>query len=91
MKINKSNIEARKLLYTEFLSKWVWNNKEKIWTLRQACHTIGRIYYIHPNSGELYYLRLLLNPQKGGTRYESLHTINNIVYPTQHSKQHVMY
>ena len=26
MKINKSNIEARQLLYIEFPSKWVWNN-----------------------------------------------------------------
>ena len=61
METNKLNDEAKELTYTQFSKKWVWNNKDKIWTPRQTGQTIGRTYYIHPNTGELYYLRLLLN------------------------------
>ena len=32
MEINKLNCEARNLLYTEFPNKWVWNNRDKVWT-----------------------------------------------------------
>ena len=64
MEINKTNKDAQELTYIEFPTKWVWNNKNKIWTYRQNGHTIGRTFYIHPGSGELYYLKLLLNYQK---------------------------
>ena len=59
MEKNKLNHEVRELLYTEFPNKWVWNNKDKIWTPRRKGYTIGRTFYVHPNAGELYYLRLL--------------------------------
>ena len=81
MEINKINTDAKELTYAQFPKKWVWNNKDKIWTPRKYGHTIGRTYYIHPNSGELYYLRLLLNHQKGITSFEQLRTTNNITYP----------
>ena len=82
MTINKSNDEAKELTYIQFPKKWVWNNKDKIWTPRRFGHSIGRTYYIHPNSGELYYLRLLLNHKKGATSFESIRTINDITHPT---------
>ena len=82
MEINKYNDKARELTYTEFPKKWVWNQKDKIWTQRQSGHTIGRTYYVYSNSGELYYLRLLLNHKKGATSFESLQTIDGIRYPT---------
>ena len=90
MEINKSNCEARELTYTQFPKKWVWNTKDKIWTPRQTGHTIGRTYYIHPNTGELYYLRLLLNHQKGATSFQSLQTINNTIYPTYQAACHAL-
>ena len=64
MEINKTNEDTRQLTYTEFPIKFIWNNKNKIWTHRQNGHTIARTFYIHPSSGELYYLKLLLNHQK---------------------------
>ena len=82
MKTNKHDINARKLTYVEFPSKYVWNNKYKYWSPRQAGHTIGRTFYIHPNTGELYYLKLLLNHRKAITNYEELRTVDNIIYPT---------
>lgn len=38
--------------------------------------------HVPPGTGEDYYLRLLLNIQRGCTCYEDIRTINNIVYPT---------
>ena len=82
MEINKSNDEAKKLSYIEFPNKWIWNNKQKIWTPRKIGHTIGRTFYVHPNSRELYYLRLLLNHKIGATSFQSLRTHNDVIYPT---------
>ena len=59
-------------------------------TPRQIGHTIGQTFYIHPSSGELYYLRLLLNHQKSATNYESFHTIHNIIYPTYQTAYHAL-
>ena len=44
--------------------------------------SIGRIIYVHPYAGELYYLRLLVNEIKGIRNYEDLRTINGVVYTT---------
>ncbi|KAH7653509.1 DNA helicase protein [Dioscorea alata] len=53
-----------------------------IWKYRMNGRSIGRIIYIHPSAGELYYLRLLLNEIKGARSYVDLRTINNVVYTT---------
>ena len=44
--------------------------------------TIGRIFIVHPTSGELYYLRMLLFEVKGPTSFEDLRTIDTKPYPT---------
>ena len=82
MEINKTNKDAQQLTQIEFPTKWIWNNKNKVWTYRQNGHTIGRTFYFHSGSGELHYLKLLLNHQKGATSFESFRTVNDIVYPT---------
>jgi hypothetical protein len=43
---------------------------------------IGRLYYVHPSAGEIYYLRMLLLTVKGACSYEALQTFNNNVYPS---------
>ncbi|GFY47790.1 ATP-dependent DNA helicase [Trichonephila inaurata madagascariensis] len=45
-------------------------------------HTLGRIYTIHSNNRECYHLRMLLNVVKGLTSFESLKSVNGILYPT---------
>ena len=90
METNKFSKEARKLSYIEFPTKWVWNNKDKIWTQRKKGHTIGRTFYIHPNYGELYYLRLLLNHKKSATDFQSLRSYNDIIYPTYQVTCHAL-
>ena len=44
--------------------------------------TIGRIYYVHPSMGEIYYLRMLLNHVPGATSHAFLRTVDRILYPT---------
>ena len=53
-----------------------------MWTRRQKGHSIGRMYFASPNSGERFYLRLLLTVVKGPTSFESLRTVSGVVYDT---------
>src|SRR6266540_1099578 len=43
---------------------------------------IGRLHYVHPSTGERYYLRMLLLIVKGACSYEALRTHNNVLFPT---------
>ena len=81
MLTNQSNENARHLLYTDFSTEWVWYKNEKKWKKRQG-RSIGKLIYIHPAAGELYYMRLLLNEIRGSTCYEDLKTVNGMVYST---------
>ena len=82
MLTNQSNENARHLLYTDFPTEWVWYKNEKKWKKRQSGRSIGKLIYIHPAAGELYYMRLLLNETRGSTCYEDLKTVNGMVYST---------
>ncbi|RYE17175.1 MAG: hypothetical protein EOP45_16265 [Sphingobacteriaceae bacterium] len=44
--------------------------------------TLGRVYTVHPNYHECYYLRILLHTIKGPTSFESLKTVNGVVHST---------
>jgi hypothetical protein len=75
---NKIYEEANELTYAEFPTKFVWDNNKKLWTRRRRYKSIGRIAYVHPMKGELYFLRMLLNIQKGCRNYNSIRTVNSI-------------
>ncbi|PRQ28775.1 putative DNA helicase Pif1, helitron helicase-like domain-containing protein [Rosa chinensis] len=79
-KANSIYPDASKLTYTEFPSKFVWNNRNKCWTPRKQCQTIGRIVHVPPTLSELYFMRMLLNIQKGCQNYDAIKTINGITY-----------
>jgi hypothetical protein len=49
---------------------------------KSALQKIGRMYYVHPTAGELYYLRMLLMIVKGATNYAGVRTFNDKVYST---------
>lgn len=75
---NKRFTEARELTYAEFPLKFVWKKDTKTWEKRRtSAFSIGRIFFVPPGSGELYYLRLLLNVIRGAKSYEDLKRINN--------------
>ncbi|XP_016649779.1 PREDICTED: uncharacterized protein LOC103332554 [Prunus mume] len=79
---NKTFVQARTLTYAEFPSKFVWDSRTKMWKPRKKKGSIGRIAYVHPASGELYYLRMLLNFQKGAFHFDDIKTINGIIQPS---------
>ncbi|KAM2134401.1 hypothetical protein ACFX1R_004418 [Malus domestica] len=80
--MNAQDPDACQLSYVEFPSKYVWNSENKEWTRRKSGRCLGRVAYVHPATGELYYLRLLLNYQKGGFCFDDLRTIKGVLQPT---------
>nr|XP_028945292.1 uncharacterized protein LOC103408064 [Malus domestica] len=80
--MNAQDPDACQLSYVEFPSKYVWNSENKEWTRRKSGRCLGRVAYVHPAAGELYYLRLLLNYQKGGFCFDDLRTIKGVLQPT---------
>ena len=79
---NKKDSDARELYYSEFPNKYVWDFGQKEWVVRSRGFSLGRITYVHPAAGELYFLRLLLNHVKGSTSFADLKKVGGIVYPT---------
>ena len=72
---------SRTLLYYEMPEKYTWNETDKVWKKRKNRQfAVGRIYWVTPKSGELYYLRVLLIHVRGATSYEHLRTFNGITY-----------
>lgn len=79
---NRSNPQARSLTYCEFPTEWSWDTSSRSWSQRKRGRKIGRIYYVHPSSGELYYLRMLLMIVKGATCYADIRTYNSTIFET---------
>jgi len=78
---NETHEAACNLLYQDFPNKFVWVEKKKKWKIRQREFAIGHMYYVHPTSGECFYLCLLLTTVKGAISFEHLHTENGVLYP----------
>jgi hypothetical protein len=76
---NKNYANTRDTPYAKFPKRWVWNKTSKKWTPRQRGTKIGRVYYVHPASGERYYLRMLLNVVCKATSFEDLCTVDGRV------------
>ncbi|GKD34364.1 DNA helicase [Tanacetum coccineum] len=60
------------------------NKTEKYWQRKRRVNkpVIGRLTYIHPSLGDLFYQRRLLCHQKGYRSFRDIRTTNDIVYPT---------
>ncbi|KIH47497.1 hypothetical protein ANCDUO_22443 [Ancylostoma duodenale] len=78
---------ARTLLYPEVPKCYTWNASAKQFCRRKqgvpvpgydirASDALGRVYTVHPNSDECYYLRLLLHTVRGPTSFAELKTVN---------------
>ena len=79
---NQNSSLARSLTYCEFPTKWSWDTCSRSWSPRKRGRKIGRIYYVHPSSGELYYLRMLLMIVKGATCYADIRTHDSKILAT---------
>ena len=70
---------ATELTYIDFPAFYSWQAAKHVWTRRRMPHktdTIGRLYSAHPNSGERFYLRMLLCIVKGADSFKYLRTVN---------------
>ncbi|XP_058768606.1 uncharacterized protein LOC131642370 [Vicia villosa] len=70
--------EAQTLTYGQFVSKFVYHKKKREWKPRKKGFTIGRLIWVPPTTGELFYLRMMLTVAKGPTTYEEIRTVDNI-------------
>ncbi|XP_065356368.1 uncharacterized protein LOC135950766 [Calliphora vicina] len=87
----KSDEFAKTLLYSEVPQYYVWKNNKferrkrgknvDGWVNIKKDDVLGRVYTIHPNNSECFYLRLLLHVVKGPTSYLDLKTVNGETYP----------
>jgi hypothetical protein len=81
---------AKTLLYPEVPKYYTWNTSSKVFCKRKqgarvpgyddirATDALGRVYSIHPNNAECYFLRLLLHAVRGQTLSASLKTVEGV-------------
>ena len=74
----------KEILYEDFPSYFVWNNKDHFWSRRQRGHQLGRLAAVHPSTdnGELFCLCCLLKHVPGATSFTNSRTIHGRIYPT---------
>ncbi|KAL1330227.1 hypothetical protein AAHE18_12G095500 [Arachis hypogaea] len=80
MRANLKFPHGNQFLYSEFSNHFVYLRDSQEWVPRQRGFSIGRLTFIHVGSGEILYLRLLLNVQRGCKSFKSIHTIDGVVY-----------
>ncbi|XP_010507505.1 PREDICTED: uncharacterized protein LOC104784139 [Camelina sativa] len=81
--LNKRDEEARKLLYEEIPSKFIWYGEEKYFFRRKTrTFAIWRINYVPPTIDDAYHLRILLNSIRGPTSFDHIKTMNGVVHKT---------
>ncbi|KAJ3520762.1 hypothetical protein NMY22_g12605 [Coprinellus aureogranulatus] len=66
---------ARTLTYQEFPQKMVYDQPKKRWKIRQSDFAIGRMYFVKPTAGSIYYLRTLLSIVKGPRSFEDVRRV----------------
>ncbi|XP_031090970.1 uncharacterized protein LOC115995966 [Ipomoea triloba] len=69
---NKTYESAKVLAYIDMPTKFVWKKDLRQWHPWKRGFSIGRIFYVPPGSGEIYYLRCLLNLVRGPTNFEDI-------------------
>ncbi|XP_019186531.1 PREDICTED: uncharacterized protein LOC109181233 [Ipomoea nil] len=80
---NQTFKEACLLTYIEMPTKFVWKKDIREWHPRKSNRSsIGRIFYVPPASGEIYYLRCLLNIVRGPKSFKDIRTVNGVEYST---------
>ncbi|KAJ2941595.1 hypothetical protein O0L34_g14649 [Tuta absoluta] len=85
---------AKTLTYDEVPSYYTFDKQRGVFNRRRRGHPVenfpgifkgdalGRVYTVHPNNGECYFLRLLLHTVRGPTSFAYLRTVDGIEHPT---------
>lgn len=79
------SVNGLQLRYVDYFSEYRWEKKKWIRRKTRRTPAVGRLAYVHPSCGELFYLRLLLNHQIGSRSFDDIRTVNGIVLPTYRS------
>ncbi|XP_057760381.1 uncharacterized protein LOC130980749 [Arachis stenosperma] len=74
--------EGKCLTYVEFPRHFVYVVHNREWKPRQRGFSISRLSFVPPTAGELFYMRLLLNVQRGCTSFKSIRIVNGTTYDT---------
>lgn len=82
MEANSKYPEAKNLTYSKFVSKFTYVKTKRSWKPRSGGYTIGRLIWVPPSTGELFYLRLLLTVVKGPTSYKDIRTVGDKTWDT---------
>ncbi|GFR02766.1 ATP-dependent DNA helicase [Trichonephila clavata] len=87
----RNNTFARALLYSEVPTYFTWNTSTRTFQRRKqgravqghqnlySTDALGRLYTVHPNNAECFYVRLLLINVRGPTSFQELKTVNGHV------------
>lgn len=78
--LNQKDVTARQYTYDQIPTYYVWDDGHRTWNPRRRGTQIGRLSYTHHRSGETWYLRMLLTKVRGPTTFESLRTVNGVLY-----------
>lgn len=85
---------AKTLLYEEIPMYYTFNKQQGRFIRRKKGilvseftgiyrdNVIGRVYTVHPNNNDCYYLRLLLHNVRRPTSFKDIKSVDNIEYPT---------
>ena len=88
----KSDPYAKTLMYTDIPTFYIWNSGLRKWKRRKMgiqsfpgvykAPTVARMYTVHPNQHECFFLRMLLTRVRGPTSFESLRTVRSEIHAT---------
>jgi hypothetical protein len=73
---------SRRWLNAEIPEHSTWNQRQKKWQARRQGRVgVGRIRFVPPSAGDVFFLRLLLNHVRSASSYEDLRRFHGQVYP----------
>ncbi|KAJ1272622.1 hypothetical protein BS78_06G217300 [Paspalum vaginatum] len=79
---NRLSTAGHDLTYLQFPSRYTWDAQKMMWNLHKRGVKLGRLRYVHPTTGETFYLRMLLMVVRGARSYKEVRTYNGKIYPT---------
>ncbi|KAL3655186.1 hypothetical protein CASFOL_000972 [Castilleja foliolosa] len=84
---NKRDSDGLDLTYLNYSSRYRWYKTGMCWLSRVYLQKpgIGRLAYVHPASGELFFLRMLLSHQHGCKSFADIRTVSNVIHNTYRS------
>ncbi|CAI0560984.1 unnamed protein product [Linum tenue] len=79
--LNRRDPQARVLTYAQIPNNYTWLPDCKEWNPRKKGFAIGRVAYVPPGSGDVFFLRMMLTKVRGALNYAHLRTFNGELCP----------